>query len=181
MIPGQILLWLGRHWKLAATLAGTVLLFGWGSYWKADARRWQGRYDAKAVELSMMVSQVKTVTAEVYAKAAGRLLREERARNSITVEIARDYQDDLAQLRTRYGRLRAQVGAGQPAPGQSASVPSVPNPSRGYHACPGDPGLWCVSPEVATLLAQHADENTLQLERAQRWISKQGEVTIPLD
>lgn len=127
-------------------------------------------------EYAGFIDKVEATTQRIRALGLERKVRVMKAQNDITVEISNGYATDLADLRSRYQRLRAQANSGR---GRASSVPVVPPTTSGFNVCTGYPGLLCVPTETAVDLMQQADENTLKLVRLQQWVGKQ--VTVPVE
>lgn len=174
-----------KHWRpIAGGLGLATLLLLLASaradsrHWQKEAERYAGLYRSERLAHQGTIANYRRAAELARARDAANAARVERDQTVITKEVAHDYAEKLAALRSRYDalRLRGQGGAAAADPGAGGIAP-VPQagPGAGGVAAPADQaGL---SLDDRFLCSAQAE----QLDALITWVERQQAVSVNTD
>lgn len=142
-----------------------VVLVACAWLWRANSHLRDGLKAERAAH-AQTVANFRKAQADAEALQQHNLTRVSKAQEDITHETVTDYRARLADLRARYGRLRAQ--GNRSAPG-NAGLPAVPDAAGGIDEAPAENGLLAADALIAS-------EQALQLDALINWVKGQSKV-----
>lgn len=154
---------LATRYPLQCALIACLALSAW--LWRANSHLRDGIKAERAAH-AQTVANYRKAQAEAESLQQHNLTRVAQAQKDITDETVTDYRARLADLRARYGRLRAQ--GNRSAPGH-VGLPPVPDAASRIDEAPGENGL----PAADALIAS---EQALQLDALINWVEGQSKV-----
>lgn len=132
----------------------------------ASFAAYQRHEGASAVVAKVTQAQVQVTQVHTAAKA-----KTEAKQEDVTAKVSQDYEERFAALRSSYAAYR--VRHPTTSASRAAYLPSVSTTPGQPDAAPRCEGL---SPDVASVALEAADENTLKLIGLQAWVNGQYEV-----
>jgi hypothetical protein len=161
-----------RLWREGA-IGLLLLALAWTSFGKLSAERKQARLSGElAAALHRIEGEraaIRAATAIARAEDIAHAARVDRERTNISLEVDRDYQEQLADLRRRHDalRLRSAPPGADRSGGGTAPMPGIPDAARGPDGAAGEARL---SASDALIASQQA----LQLKALQDWSRAQA-------
>ncbi len=151
------------RYPVQCALIASLVACAW--LWRANSHLRDGLETERAAH-AQTVANFRKAQTEAEAKQQANLARVAKAQEDITDETVTDYRARLADLRARYGRLRAQ--GNRSAPG-NAGLPAVPDAAGGIDEAPAENGLLAADALIAS-------EQALQLDALINWVKGQSKV-----
>jgi len=172
VIKGAVLDWLGGPvWAIVRPalpfIAGTALILAAWAY--ADHRGYQrgvASQQPAIAALNATIANVRNASAAALASDLAKARTVETKQREITDASSSDYQRQLADLRARYDRLRAEAAADSRG-GAGTDMPGVSDATSRPDA---------TAPQIGLPDALIASEQALQLQALQGWIAAQTKV-----
>lgn len=165
MIPGAILTALrALPWRWIA--AAALMLAAWAYADHRGYRRGVASQQPAIAALETTIANVRNASAAALASDLANARIVETKQQEITDASSSDYQRQLADLRARYDRLRAEAAANSGG-GAGADMPGLPD-------APGRPDA--AATQIGLSDALTASEQALQLQALQGWTTAQTKV-----
>lgn len=121
--------------------------------------------------MNLSGARIQAARAQALADDVAHARTVEQKQQEVTNDVSASYQSQLADLRARYERMRAESATAQAAGGSggTSNQPGIPDSAGRSDGAPGQDGLSDQDAFIATAQA-------LQLVKLQDWVRKQAAI-----